>query len=305
MSEVPITAGLTIAIVGPTATGKSDLALDVAEQLGGQIINTDAMQLYRGMDVGTAKLGAGERRGIVHHQIDVLHVRQDASVAAYQLRARADLAEIHAQGDPAITVGGSGLYVRALLDQLRFPPTEPLTRERLETRAEQEGAGVLHRELARVDPVAAASIDVRNTRRVIRALEVIELTGQPYSATMPRHSYEIPAHQFALDIDRDELRTRIARRAAAMFDGGLIEETRKLLADGLAEGTTAPKAVGYAQARAVIEGHLSVPEAVAQTAQATFALARRQLTWFAKDPRVVWLDPAADPLARILDRIAP
>jgi tRNA dimethylallyltransferase len=287
-----------LAVVGSTATGKSDLALDVVELLGGadaaEVVNADAMQLYRGMDVGTAKLPVAERRGVVHHQLDVLEVTEEANVAAYQREARADLAAVAGRGRRGVLVGGSGLYVRAVLDELEFPGTDPEVRGRLEERAEEEGPGILYRELAERDPLAAERIPPGNTRRIVRALEVIELTGRPYSATLPEHRYHQPAVQVAIDVPREELLTRISARARAMLDGGLLEETRELLAAGLAQGRTASRAVGYAQAVAVLEGRLSVDDAHEAISVATRQLARRQQQWFRRDPRVHWLPPSAD-----------
>ncbi|WP_413450551.1 tRNA (adenosine(37)-N6)-dimethylallyltransferase MiaA [Georgenia phoenicis] len=297
-----------LAVVGPTATGKSELALDVIELLGGpeaaEAVNADAMQLYRGMDVGTAKLPVAERRGVVHHQLDVLDVTEEASVAAYQREARADLAAVAARGRRGVLVGGSGLYVRAVLDELEFPGTDPEVRSRLEERAEEEGPGLLHRELAERDPVAAERIPRGNPRRIVRALEVIELTGRPYSATLPEHHYHLPAVQVAIDVPREELLVRIAARARAMLDGGLLEETRELLAAGLAQGRTASRAVGYAQAVAVLEGRLSVEDAHEAISVATRQLARRQSQWFRRDPRVHWLPPSADLPARVAELLA-
>jgi tRNA dimethylallyltransferase len=294
---------LVVAVVGPTATGKSDLALDLAQALGGEVVNTDALQLYRGMDVGTAKLAPDERRGVPHHLLDVLDPRDEASVADYQTRARGVLADLASRGVRAVAVGGSGLYVRALLDRMEFPGTDPDVRAALEARAEAEGPRALHAELAALDPVAAESIGPRNARRVVRALEVIELTGRPYSANLPRHEYEVPAVQIGLDCDRAALDERIERRVARMWDDGLLAEVRALSAHGL--GRTASRAVGYAQALAEIAGALDGAKARAETAAGTRRLARKQMGWFGRDPRVHWLD-ARDPdlVARALDVVA-
>ncbi|WP_419471090.1 tRNA (adenosine(37)-N6)-dimethylallyltransferase MiaA [Georgenia yuyongxinii] len=286
-----------VAVVGTTASGKSALALDLAEALGGpdgvEVVNADAMQLYRGMDVGTAKLAVSERRGVVHHQLDVLDVREEANVAAYQVAARADLADVRARGRVPVLVGGSGLYVRAVLDHLDFPGTDPAVRAALEERAATEGTWLLHEELSRADPEAAARIDPRNTRRVVRALEVITLTGEKFSARMPEHTYAVPAVQVAIDVPRPELDARIAARTAAMMRDGLVEETEALLAHGLAEGVTARRALGYAQAADVVAGRLTRAEATEVIAVATRQLARRQEKWFRRDPRITWL-PAGD-----------
>ena len=287
------------AVVGPTASGKSDLALELAcvlpEALGaqsaGEIVSADALQLYRGMDVGTAKTPVEERRGIAHHQIDVLEVRDEASVAAYQKHARADVAGIHARGGVAVVAGGSGLYQRALLDVIEFPGTDPAVRARLEEEAEGPmGSRGLHDRLTQLDPLSAERIDPHNARRIIRALEVIELTGRPYSASMPRHEFVAPSLMVALRRPMEELDERIAVRTRAMMDGGLIEEVRALIDVGLREAKTASRATGYAQALAVIDGQMSEDEAVESIALATRQLARRQVKWLRPDPRVHWLD---------------
>ena len=294
---------LVIAVVGPTATGKSDLGLALAEQLGGEIVNADAMQLYRGMDIGTAKLTLAERRGIPHHQLDVLDVDQDASVADYQRGARADLAAIDVRGARAVAVGGAGLYVRA---QVRVGTGEVHVveqRARLEERVEVEGSRALHAELERVDPVAAAGIGPRNARRIVRALEVIGLTGRPYSASLPQRVYEVPALQLGLDCDRAVLDARIEVRVGHMWDAGLVEEVRALATHGI--GRTASRAVGYAEVLAVLRGELSEAEARAAVAAGTRRLARKQMGWFGRDPCVHWLD-ARDPslVGRALDLVA-
>ena len=294
---------LVVAVVGPTATGKSDLALELALALGAEVLNTDAMQLYRGMDVGTAKLGPAERRGVPHHLLDVLDPRDDASVADYQVLGREVLADLAARDVRAVAVGGSGLYVRALLDRMEFPGTDPQVRAALEARVETEGVRALHAELAAVDPQAAASIGPRNARRVVRALEVVAHTGRPYSAGLPGHEYEVPAVQVGLDCDREVLDERIERRVARMWEQGLLDEVRRLEAHGL--GRTASRAVGYAQALAELHGELDGAQARAATAAGTRRLARKQMGWFGRDPRVHWFD-AQDPdlLARVLDLVA-
>ena len=278
-----------IAIVGPTASGKSDLALDLAQRLDGEIVNADAMQLYRGMDIGTAKLPLEARGGIAHHQLDVLDIRQEANVAAYQREARLDLAGIRSRGRRPILVGGSGLYVRAALDRLEIPPTDPQVRGRLEDELEQEGIQAMHRRLVRLDPLAAQSIQPSNDRRVVRALEVIELTGRPYSATLPSREYELPAITIGLLVPRPTLHERIATRARRMWDVGLLDEVRRLDAAGLREGRTAAKALGYRQALAHLDGNLSAGQAIEDTITSTRRLARRQESWFRPDPRVHWL----------------
>lgn len=309
-----------VAVVGPTATGKSELALDLLQALGeqagsacpGVVVNADASQLYRGMDIGTAKLTPAQRRGITHYQLDVLDVTQEASVAAFQAHARADVAAHHALAPTSrvLIVGGSGLYVRSLTDALTFPGTDPGVRARLTGRLEREGADALWAELERADPSSAQRIQATNTRRVVRALEVIEITGRPFSATLPRYEDLTPTVHLALRpvVEGDEgrgraaLGARIMRRAASMFTQGLVEETRALLEAGLREGPTASRAIGYSQAVSVIEGTMTSAEAVEATALATRQLAARQRKWFRRDPRVHWLDldvnEAGDPLPR-------
>ncbi|WP_152649893.1 tRNA (adenosine(37)-N6)-dimethylallyltransferase MiaA [Demequina globuliformis] len=282
-----------IAIVGSTATGKSDVSLAVAEALDGEIVNADSMQFYRGMDIGTAKLPVDQRRGIAHHQLDTLDVSEDASVARFQREARADIAAIHARGKRAIVVGGSGLYHRALIDRFSFPPTDPELRAALEARAESEGPGILHGELAAVDPLAAERIDARNAKRIVRALEVITLTGEQFSSVLPQHTYEIPTVQVGLDLDYATLDPRIDSRVNAMWDGGLVDEVRALVARGLREATTAQRAVGYAETLRHLDGELTAQQTRELIAQHTRRLARRQRRWFGPDPRVTWIPAPA------------
>ena len=279
-----------IAVVGPTATGKSDLALGLAGELGGEIINVDAMQFYRGMDIGTAKLREEERRGIPHHQIDVLEVTEDASVARFQAAARADADAIHARGRRVVAVGGSGLYLRALLDEFEFPETDPEIRAALEARGEAEGPGILHRELAALDPESAARIPAQNAKRIVRALEVIEITGRPYSASLPTRSYAIPAVQIGVRVPLGVLDARIDERAGRMWDRGLLDETRALVGRGIRTGVTARRAVGYAEALGLLDGQLTEDAAREATARNTRRLARKQLKWFGPDERVTWVD---------------
>ena len=294
---------LVVAVVGPTATGKSDLGIALALALGGEVVNTDAMQLYRGMDIGTAKVPVDERHGVRHHLLDVLEPSQDATVADYQQRARATLTDLDARAARAVAVGGSGLYVRALLDHMEFPGTDPDLRARLEERVEHEGSRALHAELAAVDPVAAEGIGPRNARRVVRALEVIALTGRPYSASLPQHVYEVPAVQIGLDCDRPTLDARVEGRVDRMWAAGLVAEVETLLVRGL--GRTASRAVGYAEVAAMLRGELTEQEARAATTAGTRRLARKQMGWFGRDPRVHWLD-AQDPdlVDRALDLVA-
>ena len=286
--------GRILTVVGPTATGKSDLAIALAQALDGEIVNADAMQLYRGMDVGTAKLPVDQRHGIPHHQLDVLEVTEEASVAAYQAAARRGLTAILDRHRVPILVGGSGLYVRAALDHLDIPPTDPTVRSRWEDRLASEGVEALYAVLGQRDPIAAARIEPRNGRRIVRALEVIELTGKPFSATLPQRRSVWPTTVIGLALDRPALDARIDGRSAAMFDRGLLDEVGHLLTQGLADGRTARTAIGYAQAIACLAGDLSRAEAIAQTATLTRKFARRQQSWFGADPRIGWL-PADAP----------
>jgi tRNA dimethylallyltransferase len=281
-----------VAVVGPTATGKSDLAVELALRLNGEVVGADAMQLYRGMDIGTAKLSVVERRGVVHHQLDVLDVTEEASLAAYQRSARADVQDIRARGRVAILAGGSGLYVRAVLDELDIPPTDPALRRRLEGHLAERGAAALHGELARLDPVAAQSILPSNGRRIVRALEVIELTGRPFSALLPDPAYRLPVVQIGLRLDRDALDRRTDARVTRMWELGLVAEVEHLAAHGLRAGRTASRAVGYAHVLAALDGRTTMDEARDRTARATRRLIRRQESWFQRDPRITWL--AAD-----------
>jgi tRNA dimethylallyltransferase len=246
------------------------------------------------MDIGTAKLTPPERRGVPHHQLDVLDVTEDASVARYQVEARADLTASAGRGRRPVVVGGSGLYVRALLDRLEFPGTDAAVRARLEERAEQHGTRHLHDELARLDPAAAIAIGPANTRRIVRALEVIEITGRPYTANLPEQVYEVPAVQIGLDCDRAVLDARIEARVDRMWEDGLIEETLALVAGGMSR--TAARAVGYAEVLAMVRGELDEPAARDAVVAGTRRLARKQMTWFGRDPRIHWLDARDDDL---------
>ena len=295
-----------IAVVGPTAAGKSGFGIALAHALGGEIINADSMQLYRGMDIGTAKLTPERRGGVPHHLLDIWDVTQTASVAGYQRLARAAIAAIHARDRVPILVGGSGLYIRAALDDLKFPRTDPGVRRRLEAELARAGPGPLHGRLAGLDPRAAASILPSNGRRIVRALEVIELSGQPFSATMPGYQSLYPSVQLGLRLDRAELDARIAARAARMWQEGFAAEVRELARRGLADGLTASRALGYAQLLRHLAGECTAAEALAETVRATRKFARRQESWFGRDPRVVWLDAglaAPDLLAAALATI--
>jgi tRNA dimethylallyltransferase len=278
-----------IAVVGPTAAGKSGLSLRLAQLLDGEIVNADSMQLYRGMDIGTAKLPPGQRGGVPHHLLDIWEVTRTANVAEYQRLARHAIADIHSRGRLPIVVGGSGLYVRAVIDNLDFPGTEPELRDRLERELAEVGPAALHARLARLDPVAAGAILPGNGRRVVRALEVLELSGRPFSATLPGYQSIYDVVQVGLRVPREQLDERITSRVAAMWQAGLVAEVRGLVAAGLREGKTASRALGYAQVLRFLAGEWSDEEAVAQTVKATRRFARRQESWFRRDPRITWL----------------
>jgi tRNA dimethylallyltransferase len=277
-----------IAVVGPTGSGKSDLAVELALKLDGEVINADAMQFYRGMDIGTAKVSEAERKGIPHHLLDILDVTEEASVSDFQQQARAAVADIHSRGKRAILAGGSGLYVRAAVDVLEFPGTSASIRKRLEQEHADAGAAPLLDRLRRVDPVSAGRLG--DARRIIRALEVYELTGRPFSSFMPNREYVQPTVQIGLQVDREMLRDRLAQRVHRMVERGLLAEVERLDAAGLRRGRTAPRALGYAQFLKVLDGEADVAQAAEETIVATRQFARRQLTWFRADPRITWLD---------------
>lgn len=300
-----------VAVVGPTGTGKSALALDLAERLGGEIVNADAMQLYRGMDVGTAKLPLSERRGIEHHQLDVLDVTETATVGRYQLAAAADVAAIAARGRVPVIVGGSMLYLQSLLDDWAIPATDPDVRARWEARLADVGVAALHADLAAVDAAAAASILPTDGRRIVRALEVVELTGRPFAASAPKiGTPRWNALIVGLDWDTTVLDERLQRRTDAMFDDGLIDEVRDLQTRGLRIGVTASRALGYAQVLDALEaggGADALADARERTFTGTRRYVRRQRSWFRRDHRIHWFDGAAagtadDVAARILSR---
>jgi tRNA dimethylallyltransferase len=279
-----------IVLAGPTAVGKSELALRLAERFDGEIVNGDALQLYRGMDIGTAKLPPAERRGIPHHVLDVLDVVETATVAQYQGLARTAVETILAAHRTPILVGGSGLYLQSVVDELTFPGSDPGLRAHYEELLAVRGPASLHAELAAADPTAAAAINPGNGRRIVRALEVIALTGRPFSATMPTTGkFRYDASWFCLDRDTAELDERIGLRVTQMVDEGLLDEVRELERHGLRRGVTASRALGYQQMLAVLDGMLSLAEAVAQTAAGTRRYVRRQRSWFRRDRRQVWL----------------
>ena len=287
-----------VVIGGATATGKSDLAVALAKRIGGEIVNADSMQLYRGMDIGTAKLTQDEREGIPHHLLDVVDVSTDVNVAWYQEQARGVIDSLLAQGKPVIVVGGTGFYIKAILDDLNFPDTDPAVREKLTQQAEKIGGDALHQRLGILDPAAAAAIPRENVRRVIRALEVIEITGKPFTANLPReNSTKYPdALQFGLTMDRESLDARVDLRVDRMFIHGLVEEVKALIEKGLLEGKTARAALGYAQVISILDGDISLEQAISDTKLATRQYIRRQETWFRRDQRISWLDSDSDRL---------
>ncbi|MGW7291697.1 tRNA (adenosine(37)-N6)-dimethylallyltransferase MiaA [Streptomyces xiamenensis] len=286
-----------IAVVGPTAAGKSDLGTALARRLGGEVINADSMQLYKGMDIGTAKLSEAERGGVPHRLLDIWDVTVTASVAEYQRLARAEIDRLLAAGRTPVLVGGSGLYVRGALDKLEFPGTDPAVRARLEAELAERGSGVLHTRLAAADPAAAAAILPGNGRRIVRALEVIEITGRPFTANLPGPDEETGhyrALQIGITTDRPALDERITTRVDRMWAAGLVDEVRALEPAGLREGRTASRALGYQQLLAALAGECTEEEARAETVRATRRFARRQETWFRRDARVRWLSAAPD-----------
>lgn len=291
-----------VAVVGPTAAGKSDLGVSLARRLGGEIVNADSMQLYRGMDIGTAKLTGGERRGVPHHLLDIWDVTVAASVAEYQRLARAEIDRLRAAGRVPVLVGGSGLYVRAVIDAMEFPGTDPAVRARLEAELAERGPGELHQRLAGADPAAAGAILPSNGRRIVRALEVIEITGRPFTANLPGHEAVYDTVQLGVDVGRAELDVRIASRVDRMWQAGLVGEVRELEAAGLRSGRTASRALGYQQVLAALAGECSEQEAYDETVRATKRFARRQDSWFRRDPRVHWLSGAAEERDVLADR---
>ncbi|MFD7017147.1 tRNA (adenosine(37)-N6)-dimethylallyltransferase MiaA [Streptomyces sp. NPDC059928] len=283
-----------IAVVGPTAAGKSDLGVFLAQQLGGEVVNADSMQLYRGMDIGTAKLTPEERGDVPHHLLDIWDVTEPANVAAYQKLARTEIDRLLAEGRTPVLVGGSGLYVRAAIDVLEFPGTDPAVRARLERELDEQGSGALHARLAAADPEAARAILASNGRRIVRALEVIEITGEPFTANLPGHESVYDTVQIGVDVGRPELDERISVRVDRMWEAGLLDEVRALEERGLRDGRTASRALGYQQVLAAFAGECTDDEARAETVRATKRFARRQDSWFRRDPRVHWLSGAAE-----------
>ncbi|MGY1671740.1 tRNA (adenosine(37)-N6)-dimethylallyltransferase MiaA [Geodermatophilus sp. SYSU D00710] len=286
-----------LAVVGPTATGKTALAVELALALGGEVVNADSMQLYRGMDIGTAKPDAAERRGVPHHLLDVWPVRRTASVAEYARMARAEIDRLRAAGVLPLLVGGSGLYVRAVLDDLDIPGTDPAVRARLQAELDDVGPAALHARLAALDPAAAAAVLPSNGRRIVRALEVVELTGGPFRATLPEPRPHYPAVVVSLDREPAELDRRVADRVDRMWAAGFVAEVEALVEQGLREGPTASRALGYAQVLAQFDGTLTPDEARERTVGATRRFVRRQRSWFRRDATTTWFDAGRPDLA--------
>jgi tRNA dimethylallyltransferase len=295
-----------IVIAGATATGKSELAIAVAKEINAEIINADSMQIYKGMDIGTAKLSLEERGGIAHHLLDILEVSQDSTVAWYQNLAREKITELHAEGKNVVVVGGTGLYIKSILDELNFPDTDPQVRKSLELEAEKIGADALFERLEKLDPAAAIAIDRANLRRVIRALEVIEITGKPFTANLPREeSSRYPnAMQFGLVMEREHLIERIDARVEKMWQLGFVDEVKKCIDSGMLNGRTAQLALGYSQIVALLNGTMTETEAKEDTKRATRQYARRQETWFSRDRRITWISPVQARLERVLEVLA-
>jgi tRNA dimethylallyltransferase len=285
-----------VIICGATATGKSDLAVEIAKEIGAEIISADSMQLYKGMDIGTAKLSMPERAGITHHLLDLVDVKTDVTVSWYQEVARAKIDELQNQGKNVVVVGGTGLYIKAILDDLNFPETDPDVREKLNAEAEKIGGDAMHQRLSKLDPAAGLAIPKENVRRVIRALEVIEITGKPFTAILPRaDSTKYPdAMQFGLAMDRESLDIRIDSRVAKMWEAGFVDEVEELINQGILEGKTAQAAIGYAQIIRMKHGSMTEVEAVEDTSRATRQYARRQETWFSRDLRITWLSATSN-----------
>lgn len=282
-----------IVICGATATGKSELAIAVAKEINAEVVNADSMQVYKGMDIGTAKLSVPERAGVAHHLIDVLDIKDEANVSWYQEVARNKIDELLSSGKSVVVVGGTGLYIKAILDDLNFPDTDPLVRDKITAQAEKFGNEIMHERLAKLDPAAALAIPKENIRRVIRALEVIELTGKPFTANLPRQeSSKYPqAKQFGLVLDRANLDEKIDTRVEDMWSKGFPREVSLLMTQGLEQATTAKKALGYNQIINYLNGETDEAFAKDETKRVTRAYARRQETWFSRDERIQWLAP--------------
>jgi tRNA dimethylallyltransferase len=295
----------TIVICGATATGKSDLAVALAQEIGAEIINADSMQIYKGMDIGTAKLAPAERGGIEHHLLDILAVSQDSTVAWYQELARQSVTQIHGRGKNAIIVGGTGLYIKSILDDLNFPDTDADVRQKLTEEAKEFGIVQLFQRLEQLDPAAAAAIDRQNERRVIRALEVIEITGKPFTANLPREDSSLypDALQFGLVMNRAELGERVEARVDRMWETGFVDEVDRLIDEGMTKATTARRALGYAQIIAMRSGEISEDLAIEETKRATRQYVRRQETWFSRDARINWISPTQPRLETVLEKI--
>ena len=294
-----------VVIAGATATGKSALSIELAQAIDAEIINADSMQVYYGMDIGTAKITLEERQGIPHHMLDVLEVNQDATVAWYQSAAREAIDEIHSRGKNVVMVGGTGLYIKSVIDELNFPDTDPMVRHTLNKEAEELGIEAMFARLEKLDPAAALAIDRANLRRIIRALEVIEITGKPFTANLPREdSVRYPnARQFGLVMDRDLLSERIDLRVNSMFDKGLVSEVQKLIDKGLLEGRTAQRALGYSQVISHLKGETTLDAAIEETKRAMRQYARRQETWFSRDARIKWISTRQPRLESILESL--
>jgi tRNA dimethylallyltransferase len=294
-----------VAVVGPTAAGKSDLAVELALALGGEVVNGDAMQVYRGMDIGTAKLAPADRRGVPHHLLDLLDVGEPATVAEFQGLAREAIGDCRSRGVVPVLVGGSALYLRAVLDEFDFPGTDPDVRARLEEELADVGPAALHERLSGVDPAAAEAILATNARRVVRALEVVEISGRPYRAALPALVYAFdPVVQVGLDVPRDVLDGRIEERVRRMWAAGFVDEVRALERAGLRDGRTAGRALGYRQVLRFLAGECTETQAFEETVRRTRRFARRQDSWFRRDPRIRWLPyDAPDLLARALDAV--
>ena len=294
-----------VVLAGATATGKSSLSVELAQAIDAEIINADSMQVYRGMDIGTAKISIEERQGIPHHMLDVLDVNQDSTVAWYQSGVREVIDEIHSRGKSVVMVGGTGLYIKAVIDELNIPDTDPMVRHTLNKEAEDLGIDEMFARLEKLDPAAAIAIDRANLRRIIRALEVIEITGKPFTANLPREeSIRYPdARQFGLVMDRELLSERIDQRVNTMFENGFVEEVQKLMSSGLLEGRTAQRALGYSQIVSHLQGETSLDAAIEETKRATRQYARRQETWFSRDARIKWISTRQPRLETILESL--